>query len=145
MYVNHRPVYGLTQPQIDDAFTALGAEDIAGIRARGMRSTASRGMDAMLAPLWAHAAGMMDIHQLIGNLKRFGEAFTDQELALVLENLIGDSDLRHKLGRNELSARDFAELVLGFDAGSAGAAVSSATGALAAANLDDEDEGAAEQ
>ena len=60
MYVNHRPVYGLTQPQIDDAFTALGAEDIAGIRARGMRMrmrSTARHLAAWI-PCWHHC-GLM--------------------------------------------------------------------------------------
>jgi WD40 repeat protein/Ca2+-binding EF-hand superfamily protein len=92
IYVNHRPVHGLNQAQISEAFTALGADEV---------------------------AGLIDINTLLNSLKHSGETFTEQELVLVLENLVGDSDLRHRLGQNEMNAVDFAELVLGFDGGEA--------------------------
>eukprot|EP00658_Telonema_sp_P-2_P024663 TRINITY_DN19918_c0_g1_i1.p1 TRINITY_DN19918_c0_g1~~TRINITY_DN19918_c0_g1_i1.p1 ORF type:complete len:380 (+),score=120.31 TRINITY_DN19918_c0_g1_i1:150-1289(+) len=87
LYVNIRPVIGIAKEKIMEAFRALGAEPSSGIISRQL---------------------------LTETLTQFGEGFGEEELAEVLEGLIGSSSLMQDPSQKNISAQEFAENVLGF-------------------------------
>lgn len=91
LYVNHRPVLGVSQDKILEAFRALGCEPTSGMIARDT---------------------------LVEALLTRGEHFDEEELGAALEQLIGSSSLFDGgSSKNNISASEFAEEVLGFDEG----------------------------
>lgn len=89
LYVNHRPVLGVSQDKVLEAFRALGCEPRSGIISRDT---------------------------LVEALLTRGESFSEEELGAALEQLIGASSLLEDHGNKNISASEFAEEVLGFDA-----------------------------
>lgn len=86
LYVNHRPVFGIGKDHIEEAFEALGCEP---------GDTVSR--DALL-------------QALMGS----GEPMSAQELNAAAASLLGSGATMDDLIPAEVTARDFAEEVLGF-------------------------------
>eukprot|EP00163_Fabomonas_tropica_P000349 TRINITY_DN10213_c0_g1_i2.p1 TRINITY_DN10213_c0_g1~~TRINITY_DN10213_c0_g1_i2.p1 ORF type:complete len:827 (-),score=176.13 TRINITY_DN10213_c0_g1_i2:228-2708(-) len=88
LYVNHRPVFGIGKEQIAEAFAILGSEPVSGYIERDL---------------------------LLNNLEGIGESFTEQELISCLSALIGDmNEIEDKID-DQLTAKDFAEEILGFE------------------------------
>merc|ERR1712216_615222 len=88
LYVNTRPVIGIGKEKILDAFRLVGAEPSSGIISRQLLTDA---------------------------LTEYGEAFSEEELSEVLEELIGTSSLTEDPTQKNISAQEFAEQVLGFE------------------------------
>lgn len=88
LYVNTRPVIGIGKDKIMGAFRALGAEPSSGIISRQL---------------------------LTEMLTQYGEQFSEEELASVLEELVGMSSLLEDPSQKNISAQEFAENVLGFE------------------------------
>lgn len=88
LYVNHRPVLGVSQDKILDAFRAIGCEPTSGIIARDT---------------------------LVEALVTRGEQFSEEELGFALEQLIGSQSLLDDPSKKNISAAEFAEEVLGFE------------------------------
>merc|ERR1719421_1306297 len=88
LYVNHRPVIGVSQDKILEAFRALGCEPTSGIIARDV---------------------------LVEALLTRGEPFSEEELGAALEQLIGAGSLLDDPSKKNMSAAEFAEEVLGFE------------------------------
>jgi len=88
LYVNVRPVIGIGKEKIHDAFKVLGAEPSSGIISRQVLTEA---------------------------LMHFGEQFDPEELAQVLDELIGQESLLDDPNEKNISAQEFAENVLGFE------------------------------
>lgn len=89
LYVNHRPVLGISQDKILDAFRSLGCEPTSGIMSRDT---------------------------LVEALLTRGEKFSEEELGTALEQLIGAHSLLDDVSNKNISASEFAEEVLGFEA-----------------------------
>jgi len=85
LYVNHRPVFGISKEQIQEAFDTIGVD---------MDSKMSR--DALLRALAQHDEGI-----------------TGDDLAQCLRALVGTDDI--KTLKKRLGAKEFAEDLLGFD------------------------------
>jgi len=88
LYVNHRPVLGVSHDKILDAFKSLGCEPTSGMLAR---------------------------QTLVDALLNRGEKFTEDELAGALEQLIGAPSITNDPSERNISAREFAEEILGFE------------------------------
>jgi len=87
LYVNHRPVLGVSQDKILEAFRNLGCEPTSGIISRDV---------------------------IVEALLTRGEHFDEDELGAALEQLIGSSSLLDDPSKKNISAAEFAEEVLGF-------------------------------
>ena len=85
MYVNHRPIFGVSKEQIADAFAALSV-DGSGILSR----------DSLLRALASH-----------------DESLTGDDLAQCLRMLVGTEDPGAAIA-DQIEAKIFAETVLGF-------------------------------
>jgi len=94
LYVNHRPVYGISKDDITDAFDILAKDSDTG------------GADEEESYLtWA---------ELKHRLQTEGEAISDGEMDAILKALVGDStNLTSKFA--EMTSTDFADTLLGFD------------------------------
>lgn len=88
LFVNHRPVYGIGNNDIEDAFKALAAE-----------------------------SGRIDLssQDLINMLKSEGEDFSQEELEHALQNLVGKSSAKEALPKEYVTAEEFASDLLGFE------------------------------
>jgi len=87
LYINHRPVLGVSQNKILAAFCSLGCEPSSGMIAR---------------------------ESLLEALITRGEKFTEEELKLALHHLTGSSGLLDDPSKKNISAAEFAEEILGF-------------------------------
>ncbi|KAL1528602.1 hypothetical protein AB1Y20_009940 [Prymnesium parvum] len=85
LYVNHRPVFGISKEQINEAFETIGVE-----------------MD-----------GKMPREALLRALAQFEEGISGDDLAQCLRALMGTDDVT--MLNKRLGSKDFAEDVLGFD------------------------------
>lgn len=88
LFVNHRPVYGIGNNDIEDAFKAL-AGDSGGIE--------------------------LTREDLINMLQSEGEAFGPEKLEQALVNLVGKSRPTEALPKEFVTAEDFASDLLGFE------------------------------
>ncbi|KEG13277.1 hypothetical protein DQ04_01111140 [Trypanosoma grayi] len=99
LYVNYRPIYGITRKDIEAAFLALGADPATGQIAR----------DVLFKLLSTH-----------------GEPLQQTELAAALRSLLGDG-VRLEMLEDAITARAFSENLLGFEdydaTGAAGKAI----------------------
>jgi hypothetical protein len=98
LYINHRPVVGVSPAQIADAFRVLSASLGAGA-----------GADAP-------AAGdpAIDREALMRALKVHGETLGPADLAQCLQALVGVSEVDQVLP-DKVSGQEFAETLLGFE------------------------------
>ncbi|KAH9599632.1 WD40 repeat [Trypanosoma melophagium] len=87
LYVNYRPVYGITRHDIECAFSALGADPVTGQISR----------DVLFKLLSTH-----------------GEALQPAEIAAALRSLLGDG-VRLDMLEDTITARAFSENLLGFE------------------------------
>ena len=85
LYVNHRPVFGISKEQIQEAFDTIGVD---------VDSKVSR--DALFRALAQHDEGI-----------------TGDDLAQCLRALMGTDDVKSL--KKRLGAKEFAEEILGFD------------------------------
>ncbi len=85
IYVNHRPIFGVSKEQIADAFAALSSDP----------------------------AGALSREALVGALGSHDEAIQTDELSQCVRMLIGDDNPTTALGERT-DAKTFAEEVLGF-------------------------------
>merc|ERR1719333_591495 len=88
LYVNHRPVLGVSHDKILDAFKTLGCEP---------------------------TSGMLDRKTLVNALLTRGEHFDEEELAKAFGQLIGAPSIIDNEDKQPISAKEFAEEVLGFE------------------------------
>jgi len=88
LYVNHRPVIGISQDKILDAFRSLGCEPTSGMIAR---------------------------ETLLEALINYGERFEEDDLRAALHELTGSCALIDDPSKKNVSATEFAEDVLGFE------------------------------
>jgi cilia- and flagella-associated protein 251 len=87
LYVNHRPVFGITKRNIEDAFAAIGADPVTGI---------------------------VDRQQLFNILQERGEAIHPYDIDMCLKGLLGD-DVTLDMLEDKITAKAFAENLLGFE------------------------------
>ncbi|KPI90038.1 hypothetical protein ABL78_0898 [Leptomonas seymouri] len=87
LYINYRPVFGITRQDIEAAFRALGADPITGEISRD---------------------------HLFHMLSTKGEALKANEIAAALISLLGDG-IRLEMLEDVITARTFAENLLGFE------------------------------
>ena len=107
LYVNHRPVFGITKRNIEEAFSAVGADPVTGI---------------------------VDRQQLFNVLQQRGEAIHPYDIDKFLKGLLGD-DVSLDMLEDKITAKAFAENLLGFeDYEDEGVASGAAAGAAAAAS-----------
>jgi len=99
LYINHRPVVGVTPSQIADAFRVLAAT----YGGAGKEGSANGSQE----PLLSRSA-------LVRALKAHGEALGPADLALCLQALVGVSDVEDVLS-DKVDAKEFAEKLLGFE------------------------------
>jgi hypothetical protein len=108
LYINHRPVFGITKRDIEKAFTAVGADPVTGI---------------------------VDRQQLFQILQQRGERISQQDIDLCLKGLLGD-DVSLDMLEDKITAKAFSENLLGFEdydvADEAGGVMGGAASALAA-------------
>eukprot|EP00754_Rhynchopus_humris_P006951 Rhum_TRINITY_DN13282_c0_g1::Rhum_TRINITY_DN13282_c0_g1_i1::g.58623::m.58623 len=88
LYVNHRPVFGINKTNIEAAFAAIGADPMTGVIER----------DA-----------------LFGLLKTRAEALHALEVESCLKSLLGDDVVSVDLLEDKITAKAFAETLLGFE------------------------------
>lgn len=87
LYVNYRPIYGITRQDIDAAFLALGADPQTGQIARNL---------------------------LFKLLSTHGEALDQSEIAAMLRSLLGEG-VQLDMLEDTITARAFSENLLGFE------------------------------
>ncbi|KAG5477038.1 hypothetical protein LSCM1_05376 [Leishmania martiniquensis] len=87
LYINYRPVFGITRQDIEAAFRALGADS---------------------------ATGEISRDRLFHLLSTVGESLKSNEIAAALTSLLGDG-IRLEMLEDVLTARTFAENLLGFE------------------------------
>eukprot|EP00759_Apiculatamorpha_spiralis_P029350 PhF_6_TR31520/c0_g1_i3/m.46457 len=109
LYVNHRPVFGINKKNVERAFLAVGADPVSGI---------------------------IDRDALFNLLRTRGEALHPMEVTTCLKSLIGDDVTGVEVLEEKITAKAFAENLLGFEdyedgenGGGAGAEVGSNQGA----------------
>jgi len=85
LYVNHRPVFGISKEQVQEAFDTIGVD-----------------MD-----------GKMNRDALLRALSQHDEGISGDDLAQCLRALIGTDDA--KTLKKRIGAKEFAEEILGFD------------------------------
>lgn len=98
LYINHRPVVGVSPAQIADAFRVLSASLTGGA---GAAATAAGGP-------------AIDRGALVRALKVHGETLGPADLAQCLQALVGVSGVEEVLPE-KVDAREFAEMLLGFE------------------------------
>lgn len=108
LFVNHRPVYGIGNNDIEEAFKALAGE-----------------------------AGGIELprQDLIDMLKSEGEEFNVEELEHALQNLVGKSSVNEALPKPYVTAEEFASDLLGFEEYEEGEEDQDLTGGAAAGGL----------
>lgn len=87
LYINHRPVFGITKRNIEEAFVAIGADPVTGI---------------------------VDRQQLFNILQERGEAIHPYDIDMCLKGLLGD-DVTLDMLEDKITAKAFAENLLGFE------------------------------
>lgn len=87
LYVNHRPVFGINKRNIESAFASIGADPVSGI---------------------------VDRQQLFTLLQQRGEALQQWEVDTCLKSLLGD-DVTLDMLEDKITAKAFAENLLGFE------------------------------
>ena len=93
VFVNHRPVVGVSPEDIEDAFAAVGAQE---------------------------GTGLISHEALLELLATRGEALAGGELTACLEELLGPGMNLGSLGSKDISPVEMAEGVLGFGGGDDG-------------------------
>lgn len=94
LYINHRPVYGISKEDIADAFQVL---------AKDAGTSDDKNDEAFLN--W---------DDLKHRLQTEGEAIGDEEMSAILKALVGDADdISGKFA--DMTAADFADTLLGFE------------------------------
>lgn len=88
LYVNHRPVFGINKKNVERAFAAAGADSVSGI---------------------------IDRDALFNLLRTRGEALHPMEITNCLKSLIGDDVTGVDVMEEKITARAFAENLLGFE------------------------------
>ncbi|KAJ9464275.1 77 kDa echinoderm microtubule-associated protein [Diplonema papillatum] len=88
LYVNHRPVFGINKSNIEAAFAAIGADPVSGV---------------------------IDRDTLFGMLRSKAEALHQLEVESCLRSLLGDDVTRVDLLEDKITAKAFAETLLGFE------------------------------
>lgn len=88
LYVNHRPVFGINKKNIESAFMAIGADP---------------------------ASGVMDRDALFTLLMSRGEPLSEQEIESCLKSLLGDEVTNLEMLEENITAKAFAENLLGFE------------------------------
>eukprot|EP00760_Papus_ankaliazontas_P016936 PhM_4_TR16952/c0_g1_i1/m.27931 len=88
LYVNHRPVFGINKKNIEAAFMAIGADPMSGI---------------------------LDRDALFNLLRTRGEALHPMEITKCLQSLIGDDVTGVDYIEERVTAKHFAENLLGFE------------------------------
>eukprot|EP01064_Diplonema_japonicum_P027919 TRINITY_DN4168_c1_g1_i1.p1 TRINITY_DN4168_c1_g1~~TRINITY_DN4168_c1_g1_i1.p1 ORF type:complete len:927 (+),score=186.83 TRINITY_DN4168_c1_g1_i1:24-2783(+) len=88
LYVNHRPVFGINKKNIESAFAAIGADPISGV---------------------------IDRDVLFGLLKTKSESLHQLEVESCLKSLLGDDVVSVDLLEDKITAKAFAETLLGFE------------------------------
>jgi Ca2+-binding EF-hand superfamily protein len=87
LYVNHRPVFGISKRNIEAAFNAIGADPVTGI---------------------------VDRQELFTTLQQRGEVLEAPEVDMILKSLLGD-DVTLDMLEEKITAKAFAENLLGFE------------------------------
>lgn len=113
LYINYRPVFGITRLDIEAAFRALGANA---------------------------ATGEIQRDHLFQQLSTKGEALKATEIAAALASLLGDG-IRLEMLEDVITARTFAENLLGFEDYAEDATGDKAGAVSGDENGDNEDEG----
>jgi Ca2+-binding EF-hand superfamily protein len=85
VYVNHRPVFGIGKEQLQEAFRVLGA----------------------------NSSGKLALQDLTRLLRQRGETMSEEEISECFKALL-DNDSEHIL-KEQVTAKEFAEVVLGFE------------------------------
>jgi hypothetical protein len=85
--VNHRPVFGINKSNIEAAFAAIGADQ---------------------------ATGLLDRDVLFSLISTRGEALHSYEVESALKSLLGD-DVQMDMLEDKITAKAFAENLLGFE------------------------------
>eukprot|EP01002_Notosolenus_urceolatus_P001584 NODE_1411_length_1427_cov_10.405660_g1174_i0.p1 GENE.NODE_1411_length_1427_cov_10.405660_g1174_i0~~NODE_1411_length_1427_cov_10.405660_g1174_i0.p1 ORF type:complete len:358 (-),score=125.51 NODE_1411_length_1427_cov_10.405660_g1174_i0:353-1399(-) len=88
LYVNYRPVFGLSKKNIEEAFLAIGTDSMSGLIERDV---------------------------LFEYLQSRGEPLNDLELEGCLRALLGDDVTKVDMLEDHLTAKSFAENLLGFE------------------------------
>jgi|UniRef100_A0A7S4GA80 WD40 repeat protein/Ca2+-binding EF-hand superfamily protein len=88
LYVNHRPVFGINKKNIENAFVAIGADP---------------------------TSGVMDRDTLFNLLKTRGEPMHQLEVESSLKSLLGDEVTSVEMLEENITAKAFAENLLGFE------------------------------
>jgi WD40 repeat protein/Ca2+-binding EF-hand superfamily protein len=88
LYVNHRPVFGINKKNVEAAFSAVGADPVSGI---------------------------IDRDALFNLLRTRGEALHPMEITNCLKSLIGDDVTGVDVLEEKITAKAFAENLLGFE------------------------------
>eukprot|EP01062_Namystynia_karyoxenos_P020407 TRINITY_DN17730_c0_g1_i1.p1 TRINITY_DN17730_c0_g1~~TRINITY_DN17730_c0_g1_i1.p1 ORF type:complete len:959 (+),score=390.66 TRINITY_DN17730_c0_g1_i1:112-2877(+) len=88
LYVNHRPVFGINKKNIEAAFAAIGADPVSGV---------------------------IDRDVLFGLLKSKAELLHQLEIENCLKSLLGDDVTSVDLLEDKITAKAFAENLLGFE------------------------------
>lgn len=104
VFVNHKPVFGLSESHLEDAFGVLGSDE-----------TGALNLDYLLLQLQYKGSVEYYFMTITANFSPTGEAMSETEIKECLHSLLGE-DAQRKLGLlRELTARDFAEQILGFE------------------------------
>ena len=88
LYVNHRPVFGINKKNIENAFVVIGADP---------------------------ASGVIDRDTLFALLKGRGEPLHQLEIESCLKSLLGDEVTSVEMLEENITAKAFAENLLGFE------------------------------
>ena len=98
LYVNHRPIWGYSKGEVEDAFQQMGVE--------------KRGAEEKEGEGGGDAMSIRRFVKLLGR-KGLGEEMDDAELQRCLQTLLGTEEYEEFLRRTSIGANSFMETILG--------------------------------